>query len=80
MGFNTLINMVLGHGRGEWREEEEERGPNNKAIYHVAREEREGSIAAYSKEQGLPGAISLLKEAGCGGLDFSPICDRVFGV
>ena len=46
----------------------------------MAREEREGSIAAYSKEQGLPGAISLLKEAGCGGLVFSPIFDRRFGV
>ena len=53
MGFNTLINMVLGHGKGGGgkrgeEEEEEERGPNNKAIYHVAREEREGSIGAYS--------------------------------
>ena len=65
MGFNTLINMVLGHGRGEGGggggtdgtgrgKGEEERGPNNKAIYHVAREEREGSMAAYFKEQGLP--------------------------
>ena len=46
----------------EKEEREEERGPNNKAIYHVAREEREGSMAAYFKEQGLPDAISVLKE------------------
>lgn len=41
-----------GTGRGKG---EEERGPNNKAIYHVAREERDLWMTAYS-ERGVRSA------------------------